>query len=197
MNQPSFSKLLMYVTVFIIGGGLYNYFYPQSSINEQESSYFEEERIEQNTDEDSEIIFKRADFGVLNYPMNSDKTPKKILIETQDGFAPLLIRDIIYCEKNGRYLEINLKNGQEFRSKMTLTALKTKIEDPFFIYDELNSYIINFDFVKEVIIKRSNKNKNSYSYSIIMTDSDTTITLPKDKKPKFMSELERYITLYQ
>ena len=194
MNQ---SKFLLYTIILVSLGVAYTYFTENKEIDSKEIEGVLV-NIEDNSAEtminEKHKEFRRADFGVLNYPMKK-RPPKKILVEENSTIHALMVGDIMYCEKVGNSVKIVGKE-KEVNTTLTLKELKNKINDPYFIYDELNSFIINFDFVEQYKPQRADINKNTYKHYIIMNDEEE-IPLPKGKVSSFKKEWKNYINNFE
>jgi len=194
MNQ---SKFLLYTIILVSLGVAYTYFTENKEIDSKEIEGVLV-NIEDNSAEtminEKHKEFRRADFGVLNYPMKK-RPPKKILVEENSTIHALMVGDIMYCEKVGNSVKIVGKE-KKVNTTLTLKELKDKINDPYFIYDELNSFIINFDFVEQYKPQRADINKNTYKHYIIMNDEEE-IPLPKGKVSSFKKEWKNYINNFE
>jgi hypothetical protein len=191
MSSPKFSNLLIYVTVFLVGGLIANNYFDKeintelTSIEEEQQSDYEEER-------ESVTIFNRASFDF--FESSYKNYPKKIFVNISGGQELISVIDIVYCESttNSKDLGIVLANGDSILAKRTtLKSIKEEIRNAPFLYNALNAYIINFEHVNKILQHEGRHNKTAYTYEIIM-DNGSNISLPKKQRDIFVTNVKRY-----
>ncbi len=178
MRQLNFNQSLI-IAIAIIGIGIFVKYSFFDASNEHEDNLLEEA-----------VIF---DIGDYKSPKQV-QIPTKILVEIENGTQVVTLNELKYCEKKQNKVEIyTASNSEPIVTTMTLKALKDKIRDGNFIYENLNSYIINFNYVSKVMGIRNEKNMSYYDYHIEVEKDSNKIRLPREKKTAFMEALKDYI----
>ncbi|MGB0863050.1 MAG: LytTR family transcriptional regulator DNA-binding domain-containing protein [Saprospiraceae bacterium] len=190
----SFNKALV-IAVMIIG--VVAFFKSKMNTNvSEESISMQSEYVMENDDEHQSYTIHRADFNLASFStIQNNRTPEKILIPTKDGREVLIpLKKIKYCAttaNKGSKTEIHIDGDTTIIANMTIKKLKEKIIQPRFMYEEFQSYIINFDYVKAIERERYPQG-NNYMYSIEMRESEKNIPISQGKQGHFKKALESY-----
>lgn len=100
----------------------------------------------------------------------------KIAIRTQTGTTIINHQDIMYCEADGRYTRVFLKNGEDiFVSKLLKTFEKILSGKDFFRIHK--SFLVNINYIKEF--------KHPQNRVLILTN-DTEFNIAFRRKSKFI-----------
>jgi DNA-binding LytR/AlgR family response regulator len=144
--------------------------------------------------ENIEVLYAKAEFELFNSD-SEKRTPRKIRIPIQDGVQFVNISEILYCSKESNRVAILTENERKpIYTTLTLKSLKSKMDNVSFIYSNLKSHILNYEYINKVL-GTPQTNQKHYNYHIIMDNRDT-IKLPTGKKEEFMNELDDYIENY-
>ncbi len=81
-----------------------------------------------------------------------DYQTKKILINKNSSIHFISICDIMYCQADGNYCTIHLRNGEKYISSKTLKKVESKISHPTFLRIH-QSYLVNGEYIKSVQVK--------------------------------------------
>lgn len=188
MNQPSFSKLLMYVVIFlVVGAFLKNHF----SENDEKKSQLE--NYEEN--EQSETVIYKAEIKDFRSYINNQpikQIPIKVqLNEYETSEEYVAISNIMYCEYNADTKQVDIYIYDEPEPKKvstTLKAINNEIGNQNFTY-KLKNYIINFNYVTRVVT--SNSMDASVKHKVVV-GYKSEIKLDKNQKATFMRKLNNY-----
>lgn len=183
MVGTEFNSILKYVVVIVIGVGIFKYMN-----NPKGTSDYDQQQFEQ-IEEGEVSLFSKKDYDIS--PNHDQKIardyPKKIKVPISNGHEFISVTDIIYCESIGKNVKIITENKSIIATRIALNDIRHKIGNAPFMYHELKSYIVNFEYVVRI---KSDPN-NNYSTSIILNNEEI-ISLPKAKKIDFTEDIGNY-----
>ena len=101
---------------------------------------------------------------------------KKIQVATDQNIKLIDPEGIIYCQSDGNYCHIHLKNGESHLISKKLKYMEEKLEKYPFMRVH-NSYIVNLNKVREI-------NKKD---SLIILNDGTSVPISRSKKEKLFN----------
>lgn len=118
----------------------------------------------------------QSHLGLLEQQLKSpSKTPEKIAISYQDGYAFVNPKDIIYCEADNNYTKFHLSNAPVMISSKNLKDVEELLEDLSFFRIH-KQYLVNMNQIKKYV-------KHDGPYVVMSNGVDLTIA--RNRKDDF------------
>ena len=76
--------------------------------------------------------------------------PKDILLKVEDGYHSISPKEILYCESDGNYQRVYLKNGEALRVRITSLGLYDLLKGYEYFCQCGRSYILNLSHIKKI-----------------------------------------------
>jgi len=120
---------------------------------------------------------------LLNTVNRQPQENKKICLPTAQGLEFIKVNDIIYCEANGSYTNIYLKNQHKLMMSKHLKEYENLLTDYDFMRVH-NSFLINLNEVKSFV-----KTEGGY----ILMNNNAQISISLKKREDFMEKMSKII----
>ena len=94
-----------------------------------------------------QAFFAAMDKAMQSISANSDES---IVLKIGGEYQNILAAELLYCEADGNYQRIFVKDGSELHVRMTTSELYEKLESIGCFYRCGRAYILNLDYIKKV-----------------------------------------------
>lgn len=130
-----------------------------------------------------ESTYKQQLEILLNTVHRQPQENRKICLPTAQGLEFIKVNDIIYCEANGSYTNIYLKNQHKLMMSKHLKEYENLLSDYEFMRVH-NSFLINLNEVKSFV-----KTEGGY----ILMNNNAQISISLKKREDFMEKMANLI----
>jgi two-component system LytT family response regulator len=130
-----------------------------------------------------ELIRVLQEWVLLEYDDSEKQEAKSIHISTKRGMVIIPFDDIIYFEKNKRYIRI-ITDNQDYHSSESLKDILSKLDDRFF--QTYQSFVVNMNRISSLEILENR------SWEIKFDGDDGTALLSRYKHKEFFEKFEGY-----
>lgn len=107
----------------------------------------------------------------------------KIAIHTQSGISVIDQNEIVYCQGDGRYTKINLRNGEIILVAKLLRSFEITLDKAYF-YRIHKSFLININYIKKI---KTSKNPK------IILENKIELSIAKRRKADFLNSFSNKI----
>lgn len=130
-----------------------------------------------------ESTYKQQLEVLLNTVQRQPQENRKICLPTSQGLEFIKVNDIMYCEANGSYTNIYLKNQNKLLMSKHLKEYENLLSDFEFMRVH-NSFLINLNEVKSFV-----KTEGGY----ILMNNNAQISISQKKREDFMVKMANLI----
>jgi len=121
----------------------------------------------------------REQLELLLNKLNKDNQIDKIALPTMEGLLFVKFSDIVYCQSDGNYTVVVMKNSNKIIVSKTLKEIESALPSKVF-YRIHHRYLINLNYLQKYY-----KGNNAY----VLLDDKIQIPVSRSKKKNFLGNL--------